>query len=143
MAATTAFQPGGYPGRLYGSFAGKEEQIIVIDELIGRKYPRETRRGRSRQRIRVTDDVDLQAPKKRKRLELDRQELEQELAETQADLISAQLADNDSVNRTKKIAKLTNAVAALAARSAALEADLIRVREEEVLMMLLSMALEM
>lgn len=177
--ATTAFQPGGYPGKPYGSFAGRvagptnytlscatgvyayaggtatlavtrnyvltcatgvyvysggtaDLQVSTDGGLIGRKYPR---RGRSRPR-KILDIPEDKLPEVSEKIQKEKQQITEELAEAQADLVSVKQMEYSRVKHTKLISDISSTINKL-------EADLTRVREEEVLIMLSLMALEM
>jgi len=97
--------------------------------LIGRKYPR---RGRTRPR----KTLELEnIPEVIEKITKEKEELSEELAAAQADLVSLRLMGDNSVNRAKKIKELSGVINTL-------EQNLIAAREEEVLLMLACMALE-
>lgn len=100
-----------------------------VDELIGRKYPR---RGRSRRKVvEIPEDI----PAAIEKITLEKAELSEELAEAQADLISVRMLGDNTVNRSKQIAKLTSAINDL-------EHSINVRREEEVLLLLSLMVME-
>jgi len=98
-------------------------------ELIGRKYQR---RGRTRPR----KTLELEnIPEVIEKITKEKEELSEELAAAQADLVSVQLMAHNSVNRAKKIKELSGVINTL-------EQNLDTAREEEVLLLLACMALE-
>ena len=172
--ATTAFQPGGYPGKPYGSFAGRSAgpinytlscatgvyvyaggtatlavtrnyvltcatgvyvysggtadlQVSTDGGLIGRKYPR---RGRSRPRKVIPEDI----PEAIKEIVAEKDDLVEELAAAQADLVSTQLMAHNTVKHAGKLKELGEVIDTL-------QHNIKVKREEEVLLMLALMSL--
>ncbi len=108
------------------SVAGQDATFSLSSDLIGRKYPR---RGRSRPRkiIEIPED---KLPEVSAKIINEKRQIEEDLAEAQADLVSVQLmAHNNEVKHAKVIRDISSAISSL-------ESDLERVQEEEVLIML-------
>tara|TARA_R110000868_G_scaffold264493_2_gene523113 strand:- start:187 stop:567 length:381 start_codon:yes stop_codon:yes gene_type:complete len=125
---TTAFQGDAFQPNAFQVEGGG----VVVDPLIGRKYPVKRRRGIYHPRVRAVE-VDKELLK----IQQEKDETAELLATAQTDLQLTKLQAHNSVNRSKKLDALSGQIAAL-------ENDLFRLREEEEMMMLLSfVALEM
>jgi len=119
-------------GILGEAFASGFTGNVDAGGLIGRKYPR---RGRSRPR-KIVEIPEETLPEVSQKILAEKQELEEELASAQADLVLTQQMAHNTVNRAKRVKELTSVIGDL-------EHNLNVRREEEVLLMLTLMALEM